>query len=165
MLNLFLSAAYARTSIVRYFPRNWFELFSIILLSVNNLEMETILLGDVKTRYNWTSRLYAVNRKSNKNYSWIKHLKGATRLYFTHYICVVIILFNTGSCYSANSTYSFAKLLFLSDYKFLSCHVRVSEWIHTLQLPEYQGTPCSKQARNLNFMWLERGSNPQPLSS
>ena len=27
---------------------------------------------------------------------------------------------------------------------FLSCHVRVWEWIHTLQLPECQGTPCSK---------------------
>ena len=27
---------------------------------------------------------------------------------------------------------------------FLSCKIRVSEWIHTLQLPECQGTPCSK---------------------
>ena len=26
---------------------------------------------------------------------------------------------------------------------FLSCHVRVSEWIHTLQLPECQGNPCN----------------------
>ena len=34
---------------------------------------------------------------------------------------------------------------------FLSCHVRVSELIHTLQLPEYQGTPCSMQARNVKF--------------
>ena len=32
------------------------------------------------------------------------------------------------------------------DYMFLSCHVRVSEWILILQLPECQGTPCSKQA-------------------
>ena len=30
------------------------------------------------------------------------------------------------------------------DCMFLSCHVRVWEWIHTLQLPECQGTPCSK---------------------
>ena len=37
---------------------------------------------------------------------------------------------------------------------FLSCHVRIWEWIHTLQLPECQGTPCSKQARNLKFKWL-----------
>ena len=36
----------------------------------------------------------------------------------------------------------------------LSCHVRVWEWIHTLQLPECQGTPCSKQARNLKVKWL-----------
>ena len=33
------------------------------------------------------------------------------------------------------------------DCMFLSCHVRVWEWMHTLQLPECQGTPCSKQAR------------------
>ena len=32
---------------------------------------------------------------------------------------------------------------------FWSCHVRVSEWIHTLYSLECQGTPCSKHARNL----------------
>ena len=32
------------------------------------------------------------------------------------------------------------------DYIFLSCHVRVSEWI-SVQLPECQGTLSSKQAR------------------
>ena len=47
----------------------------------------------------------------------------------------------------------------------LSCHVHVSECIHSLQLPECQGTPYSKQARYLNFTWLKRDSNPQPLSS
>ena len=34
---------------------------------------------------------------------------------------------------------------------FLSCHVRFSEWIYSLYLPECQGTPCSKQARYLKF--------------
>ena len=29
------------------------------------------------------------------------------------------------------------------DCMFLSCHVRVSECINTLYLPECQGTPCS----------------------
>ena len=48
---------------------------------------------------------------------------------------------------------------------FLSCHVRVSEWIYTLYLPECQGTPCSKQVQYLKFQWLQRDSNPQPLSS
>ena len=42
-------------------------------------------------------------------------------------------------CYSHN--------LFLTVL--LSCHVRVSEWIYTIQLSECQGTPCSKQARYL----------------
>ena len=51
-----------------------------------------------------------------------------------------------------------------SDCMFLSCHVRVSEWIHTLKLPECQGTPCSKQARNLKVKWLQLDSNPEPLS-
>ena len=31
----------------------------------------------------------------------------------------------------------------LTDCMFFPCHVRVSEWIYTLQLPECQGT-CSK---------------------
>ena len=33
------------------------------------------------------------------------------------------------------------------DCMCLSCHVRISEWTHTLYLLECQGTPCSKQAR------------------
>ena len=51
------------------------------------------------------------------------------------------------------------------DCMLLSCHVRISEWTHTLYLPERQGTPCSKQAQYLEFKWLQRDSNPQPLSS
>ena len=42
-----------------------------------------------------------------------KEVKRATKSYFTHYMLVVIILFNTGLYESAISTYSFAKLLFL----------------------------------------------------
>ena len=49
---------------------------------------------------------------------------------------------------------------------FLSCHIRVSEWILTLYLPEWQGTPCLKQAQNLKFKWLQLDTNPpQPVSS
>ena len=44
-------------------------------------------------------------------------------------------------------------------------HVRISEWMHTLYLPDCQGTPCSKQAWHLNFKWLKQDLNPQPLSS
>ena len=51
------------------------------------------------------------------------------------------------------------------DCMFLSCQVHVSEWIHTLQLPECQRTPCSKQAKDLQFKWLQLDSNPEPLSS
>ena len=49
---------------------------------------------------------------------------------------------------------------------FLSCRVRVSEWIHTLWLPpECQGSLCSKQARSLDFQWLQLDLNPEPLGS
>ena len=51
------------------------------------------------------------------------------------------------------------------DCMFLLCHVRVWEWIHSLQLPECLWTPCSKQAPYLKIKWLQRDSNPQPLSS
>ena len=42
------------------------------------------------------------------------------------------------------------------DCVVLSCHVPVWEWIHTLQLPECQGTPCWKQAPYLKIKWLQR---------
>ena len=47
---------------------------------------------------------------------------------------------------------------------FLSSHVHISEWIHTLSLTKRQGTPFLKQARYLKFKWLQRDSNLQPLS-
>ena len=48
---------------------------------------------------------------------------------------------------------------------FLSCRVRVLEWIYTLQLPECQGTPFSRQGWNLKVKWLQVYSNPEPLNS
>ena len=39
-------------------------------------------------------------------------IKGATKSYFTHYSCVVIVLLNTTLCRSAFSTDSFRKLVF-----------------------------------------------------
>ena len=50
------------------------------------------------------------------------------------------------------------------DCMFLSCHVCVSQWIHTVWLPECQGTSSSKQAQNLKFKWLQLDSNPHSLS-
>ena len=41
-------------------------------------------------------------------------VNGATKLYFIHYLRVVIILFSTGLYKSTFSTYSFGKTRFLS---------------------------------------------------
>ena len=51
------------------------------------------------------------------------------------------------------------------DCMFLSCHVRISEWIHTLYFPECPGSPCSKQAWFPKVMWLQLDSNLPPPSS
>ena len=47
-----------------------------------------------------------------------------------------------------------------------SCHVTYAFESEStlLKLPECQGSPCSMQARNLKFKWLQLDSNPQPLS-
>ena len=50
--------------------------------------------------------------RSNMHYKYSIVFKGATKLYFTHYSCVVIILFYTGLCRSPFSTISFRKLVF-----------------------------------------------------
>ena len=50
------------------------------------------------------------------------------------------------------------------DWMLLSCHIRISGWIYTQYLPECQVSPCPKQARYMKFKWLQRESNPQPLS-
>ena len=49
------------------------------------------------------------------------------------------------------------------DYIFLLCHVRISEWIHVLYLPECQIIPCSKQAQCLRFKRLNVSRNTNSL--
>ena len=47
----------------------------------------------------------------------------------------------------------------------LSCHIRISEWVHNTYLRECQGTLCLKQTRYLKIKWLQLDSNHEPLSS
>ena len=42
---------------------------------------------------------------------------------------------------------------------------KLLERFFTLQLPEYQGTLCSRQVRYLKSKWLQQNWNPQPPSS
>ena len=43
------------------------------------------------------------------------------------------------------------------DCMFILCHVCFSELIYTLELPECQGTPCSKQVQNLTLNPIRPG--------
>ena len=45
-----------------------------------------------------------------------------------------------------------------------SSHVRVSEWINTLYLPECQRTPFWKQAQNMKFKWLQLDLNVRDMA-
>ena len=89
-------------------------------------------------------------------YFWKKtHLKRETE-------CVIILKILSLSTFNTLSSFSFCHITyfsqsffpitnFVSDCMFLSCHVHVSERIHTPQLPECQGTPCTEQPQNLKF--------------
>ena len=47
--------------------------------------------------------------------------KGATKLYFTHYLCVVIIFYNTGLYESGFSPYYFQKLVYHLPMFYVLC--------------------------------------------
>ena len=89
--------------------------------------------------------------------SWFKSFK-AFSLGSNVYELLSFFTFSTVS-------FSFCSAIVIrsSDCMFLPCHVRVSEWIHNLWLPEYQQTPCFKQAPNLKLKWLQLDLNPHHL--
>ena len=57
-----------------------------------------------------TKNFILMNKLQYRVYAHL--FKGAMKLYFTHYLCAVIILLNTILDRSAFSTYSFEKLVF-----------------------------------------------------
>ena len=61
--------------------------------------------------------------------------------------------------------HDYIKPNYQTNCRFLSCHVRFSELIHTLLSPECQGTSYLKQAWNLKFKWLQLDLNLHPLFS
>ena len=64
---------------------------------------------------------------------YVHIFKGAMKLYFTHYLCAVIILLNTVLDRSAFSTYSFEKLVFrLSVISVFSAHSLFWFYLHNI---------------------------------
>ena len=74
----------------------------------------------MKTRFEKITFMIKIAKLSECSF-----VKGATKLYFTLYSCVVIVLFNTALCRSAFSTVSFRKLVFFVFQCFL--------WMKTLK--------------------------------
>ena len=50
------------------------------------------------------------------------------------------------------------------DCMLLSCHIGISEWIHTLYFPDCPEILCSKQPQNIKFKWLQQDSNLLPTT-
>ena len=66
------------------------------------------------------------------------YIKGATKLYFTLYLCVVIISYSTGLPKSAFSTYYFGKLVFRPSVFYLfsvCCEFITFTWSFFIELP------------------------------
>ena len=72
------------------------------------------LLADKSSTPTWLERIHNSNCTGQSRAKTETDIKGATKLYFTHYSCAVIILYNAGLYKSAFSTYLFKKLVVLS---------------------------------------------------
>ena len=79
----------------------------------------------------FTKNFILMNKLQYRVYVHI--FKGAMKLYFTHYLCAVIILLNTILDRSAFSTYSFEKLVFrLSVISVFSAHSLFWFYLHNI---------------------------------
>ena len=75
-------------------------------------------------------------------YQHAEKFKGATKSYFTHYSCVVIILFNTALCRSSFSKVSFRKLVFGLPVLSLNQDIKTCvTWICSFVLTLYKNSP------------------------
>ena len=91
--------------------------------------------------------------------------RGSMKLHFQVYIRLSMEIYLHGLSYTKHVPKIKITVSASFNCMFLLCHVRVSEWIYTLRLPECQGAPCLKQARYLKIKWLQRDSNLQQLAS
>ena len=60
--------------------------------------------------------------------------------------------------YAGKHTQKYSK----GDKETVCTHFRVN--LHSVVAWMCEGAPCSKQTQYLSLKWLQRGSNPQPLS-
>ena len=111
----------------------------------------------------WIYPLYLTEYSRNKRDIWSlsywKETQTHSQLIRKPALSHLAKIANWLSCVVSNYLYG------TFDWMFLSCHVHISEWIHTLYFPECQGTLSTKQVQYLKFKWLPRDSNSKPLSS
>ena len=75
---------------------------------------------------NWYSNIhFNILDYSNFKYFQLRDFEGATKSYFTHYSCVVIVSFDTALCKSAFSTVSFGKLVFRLSLLSLNQNIKI----------------------------------------
>ena len=117
MINLFLSVAYTRpTDSLLYLPRNWFELFSNMLLSVNDLEIEMMLLGDVHINYLKKTKHCEIKDMIEPQ-GFMQLIESLTRITAESNTVIDVILSNKNSNISSSSFIP----LNLSDHDCIVC--------------------------------------------
>ena len=81
----------------------FFELppYLLLCLWIDSLNVDkslsyTVLFTESPNCYLQEKQMFVLDIETSSQKKNFKRLKGATKLYFTHYLCAVIILFNTG---------------------------------------------------------------------
>ena len=167
---LFIKGLHPQNILIMFFYFSW----NLCTWLRQRLILALIILSNFYMAWNsycrWFSACCVQLLVSDHGFNLIDEACNMSRHYFvSKFLQEISIIINSISCLSFMPQNLFNFLLYLLSKNVwlyvLTCYVHVSEWIHTLQLPECQGTPCSKEARNLKFKWLQRDSNPQLLSS
>ena len=105
------------------------------------------LRGNLHSILEWVSRNRLL-KTGTISEIWVteRHWKLQTDTRILNYLAKVV---NSLRCIVVTPLYGALTLCFILS------HTR-SEYIHTLWLPDCQGTPCSKQVQYLKLKWLQR---------
>lgn len=134
-----IGCIYRPTDSSLYLPPNWFELFSNMLLSVNDLEMEMMLLGDVHINYLKKTKHCEIKDMIELQ-GFMQLIECFTRITAKSNTIIDVILSNKNSNIPSSSVIP----LNLSDYDCIVCVRKINHRKNTTtrnHLPKLQTLP------------------------